>query len=103
MTPCSVVSDSLCLCGMCPPGSSVHPIFKQEYCSGLPFPTLGHLPEPGNQTCVSSVSCVAGGFLPLEPCQIILVFVWLTSLIVMIPRSIHAATNGIISFFLMAE
>jgi len=29
------------------PGSSVHGIFQQEYWSGLPFPTLGDLSNPG--------------------------------------------------------
>ena len=29
------------------PGSLVHGIFKQEYCSGLPFPVPGDLPNPG--------------------------------------------------------
>ena len=28
------------------PGSSVHGISQQEYCSGLPFPSLGDLPDP---------------------------------------------------------
>ena len=31
------------------------------------------------------------------------VFVWLTSLSMIISRSIHVAENGIISFFSMAE
>ena len=35
-----------------PLGSSVHRIFRQEYCSGLPFPSPGDLPnlgiEPGS-------------------------------------------------------
>ena len=30
-----------------PPGSSVHGIFRQEYWSGLPFPSPGDLPDPG--------------------------------------------------------
>ena len=30
-----------------PPGSSVPGIFRQEYWSGLSFPTLGDLPNPG--------------------------------------------------------
>ena len=29
-----------------PPGSSVHGISRQEYCSRLPFPSLGNLPDP---------------------------------------------------------
>ena len=30
-----------------PPGSSVHGFFRQEYWSGLPCPSPGHLPDPG--------------------------------------------------------
>ena len=37
---CDLVDCSL-------PGSSVHGIFQQEYWSGLPFPSLGDLPNPG--------------------------------------------------------
>ena len=29
------------------PGSSVQEIFRQEYWSGLPFPSPGDLPDPG--------------------------------------------------------
>ena len=29
------------------PGSSVHGILQEEYCSGLPFPSPGDLPDPG--------------------------------------------------------
>ena len=31
----------------CPPGSPVHEISRQEYWSGLPFPSPGDLPNPG--------------------------------------------------------
>ena len=30
-----------------PPGSSALEFFRQEYCSGLPFPSSGDLPNPG--------------------------------------------------------
>ena len=30
-----------------PPGSTVHGISRQEYWSGLPFPSVGDLPNPG--------------------------------------------------------
>ena len=30
-----------------PPGSSVHRILRQEYWSGLPFPSPGDFPNPG--------------------------------------------------------
>ena len=43
----SVVSDSFTTHGVVPPGSPVHGISRQEYCSGLPFPSPGDLPNPG--------------------------------------------------------
>ena len=33
-----------------PPGSSLHGILRQEYWSGLPFPSPGELPDPGIKT-----------------------------------------------------
>ena len=46
--PCSVVSNSLRTpWTVAPPGSSVHGSFYQGCWSGLPFPTLGDLPDPG--------------------------------------------------------
>ena len=49
-----------------PPGFSVHGLSRQEYCSGLPFPTPVDLPnlviEPLSPT-------LAGRFLPTEPHQ----------------------------------
>ena len=33
--------------GCSPPGSSVHGILRQEYWSGLPFPSPGYCPNPG--------------------------------------------------------
>ena len=45
---CSVVFPTLCDPMDCSlPGSSVHGIFRQEYWSGMPFPSAGHLPNPG--------------------------------------------------------
>ena len=38
---------------------------KQEYCSGLPFPSPGDLPDPG----IEPVSlALAGGFFTIAPC-----------------------------------
>ena len=37
-----------------PPGSSIHGIFRQEYWSGLPFPSPGDLPDPGIEPWVQS-------------------------------------------------
>ena len=41
---CPTLCDSL---DCNPPGSSVHGFFRQEYWSGLPFPSPGDLPNPG--------------------------------------------------------
>ena len=39
---------TLCDCMECStPGSSVHGFSRQEYWSGLPFPSPGDLPDPG--------------------------------------------------------
>ena len=32
-----------------PPGSSVHEFLRQEYWSGLPFPSPGNFPDPGTK------------------------------------------------------
>ena len=46
------------------PGSSVHGIFRQEYWSGLPFPSPGDLPDRG----IGPVSpALAGGFFTTKP------------------------------------
>ena len=41
---CLTLGDSV---DCSPPGSSVRGISRQEYWSGLPFPSPGHLPHPG--------------------------------------------------------
>ena len=41
---------------------------RQEYWSGLPFPSLGDLPDPGIElTSGTSVLCIVGGFFTAEP------------------------------------
>ena len=47
-------------CG--PPGSSVHGFSRQEYWSGLPGPTPGHLPNPGIEPASLMYPAFAGGF-----------------------------------------
>ena len=37
---------------------------RQEYCCGLPFPSLGDLPDPGIQPVSLAL---AGGFFTTEP------------------------------------
>ena len=58
---CSVVSNSLHPMDCSPWGSSVHGIFsRQEYWSGLPFPSPGDLPEPGIQPGSLASPALAG-------------------------------------------
>ena len=43
---------------------------RQEYWSGLPFPSPGDLPNPGikpTSPALQGVSCIAGGFFATEP------------------------------------
>ena len=46
-----------------PPDSSVHGFPRQEYWSGLPFPTPGDLPKPGIELESLMSPALAGGFL----------------------------------------
>ena len=46
------------------PGSSVHGFSRQEYWSGLPFPSPGDLPDPGIKP---RSSALAGRFFTTEP------------------------------------
>ena len=39
---------------------------RQEYWSGLPFPTLGDLPNPGTETARLASPALAGGFFTTE-------------------------------------
>ena len=45
-----------------PPSSSVHGISRQEYCSGLPFPTAGDLPDQRIKSEFLVSPALAGGF-----------------------------------------
>ena len=40
---------------------------RQEYWCGLPFPTPRNLPDPGDRTCISCLSCILGGFFITVP------------------------------------
>ena len=40
---------------------------RQEYWSGLPFPSPGESSQPRNQTQVSCISYTTGGFFTAEP------------------------------------
>ena len=41
--------------------------FEQEYWSGLSFPTLGDLPDPGIKPMFLVSPALAGGFFTTEP------------------------------------
>ena len=58
----SVMSDSLTLWTGAPqaPWSMGFP--RQEYCSGLPFPTPGDLPDPGIEPLSLTSPTLEGGF-----------------------------------------
>ena len=77
MTACSVVSDSLCLYGLYPPGLLCAPDFQARILQWVALSYSRASSELGNQTCIASVSCIAGGFLPLQPYHMILVFLCL--------------------------
>ena len=43
---------------------------RQEYWNGLPFPSLGNLPNPGNEPtspALQTASFIAGDSSPIEP------------------------------------
>ena len=51
-----------------PPGSSAHGIFpRQEYWSGLPFPSPGDLPDPGIEPVSPDSPALAGKLFTTEP------------------------------------
>ena len=55
---CSVVSDPLQLHGTVARQAPLSMEFpRQEYWSGLPFPTSGHLPSPGTEPVSLCISC----------------------------------------------
>ena len=51
--------------------ASLSPGFsRQEYWSGLPFPTLGDLPDPGIEPMPLVSPALAGGFFITASCQV---------------------------------
>ena len=51
-----------------PLGSSAHGISQKEYWSGLPFPSLEDLPDPGIEpTSLVSPALAGGFFTPVPP------------------------------------
>ena len=58
----SVMSDSATLWTVAHQAPLSMGFFRQEYWSGLPFPTPGDLPDPGIQTVSLASPALAGGF-----------------------------------------
>ena len=67
MCACSVASNSLQPLDCTLPGSSVMGFSRQEYWSGLPFPTPGDLPDPGIEPVSLLSPALAGGFFTTAP------------------------------------
>ena len=63
----SVVSNSLQPHGLEPGGSSVHGISRQEYWTGLPFPSARDLPDPGMESMSPVSPALQEDPLPAEP------------------------------------
>ena len=66
---CSIVQRCLTLCNPMdgsPPGSSIHGIFPSENTGWAAISSSGGPSRPRDQTRVSHVSCIAGGFLITE-------------------------------------
>ena len=59
---CAVRSSSLRPHGLSPPACFVHGISRQEYWSGLPFPSPGDLPNSGIKPVSLVSSALAGRF-----------------------------------------
>ena len=65
-----VMSDSLRPCGLRPPASSVYVFPRQEYWSGLPFPSPGDLPNPKTEpTSPALGGCCSVTKSYLTPCD----------------------------------
>ena len=62
----SVLSDSTTLWNVAHQVPLSMGFFEQEYCSGLPFPPPGDLPEPGIKPKSPVSSALAGGFFTTE-------------------------------------
>ena len=64
---CSVVSDSETTWTVAYKAPLSMGFFKQEYWSGLPFPTPGDLPDPGIEAVYLASPALAGRFFTTAP------------------------------------
>ena len=60
---CSTLCDPM---DCSPPDSSVYGVPRQEYWSGLPSPSSGDVPNPGNESTFSVPPALQAGSLPLH-------------------------------------
>ena len=68
MLSCSVVSNSFVTPWTVVPQAPLSVGFpRQEYWSGLPFSTLGDLPDSGIESVSPASLALAGGFFTTEP------------------------------------
>ena len=67
MCACSVVSDSATPWTIARQAPLSKEFSRQEYWSGLPFPTPGHLPKPGIKPRSPATPAVTGRFFTTEP------------------------------------
>ena len=68
MFSCSVMSNSFATpwTAACQPPLSMR-FSRQEYWSGLPFPSPEDLPNPGIEPTSHALNCITGGFFTPEP------------------------------------
>ena len=63
----SVISDSVDCMDCSPPGSSVHGILQARTLEWVAMPSSRGSSPLKDRTCISCVSCNAGGFFPAKP------------------------------------
>ena len=98
----SVVSSSCHPMDCSPPGSSVHGILQARILEWGDMPSSKESSWPRDQTCISSISCIAGGLFTAEPRK--LVYIYKTQLItycIYIQRNSIAITNTALAEFLI--
>ena len=71
-----------------PPGSSVHGIFQARILEWVAIALSRRSSQPRDQTCVSRVSCIAGGFFPAEsPGRNVILFLQQNESVISTPSS----------------
>ena len=78
----SFLSDSLCCCGLDPTMKLLCPIgfSRQEYWSGVPFPSPGDLPDLGIEPMSLMSPALAGRFFTISAAGIWISQIWSSDL-----------------------